>query len=413
MFWTTLKLALLTLLVAWLATARGQVELAWGAWQITARPGALLLLLLLFLLLLFWGGRFFRELWSLPRNVSLWRRTRRRDAGYRALLQALSEDRAHGEGGEGANARLEKALEARRLLNKDSLSTLIAAQVAEDAADFKQAETLYQNLQRCDDTRFIATLSLARLARYNGDYEQAQSHTREAESLRAASLPLWVEKIEIARESGTPEDALSILDKIRRRGATLPSNLQRMEADLRIEAMRKAMEAGNEKEAVRQARLAYLSSPRNAIVAYAQRLADGGMKAKAEGRRLVRARWTEFEGRALAEVFFRLHGATKPIERARLVETLCAKHPSFKSRLLLCEMLLDAKVWARSAQLLENLATEMEESTRPIAQADWLSYNVLRARLAKEAHNDLEGQKYWLGRCAEIAKTQENLQENP
>ena len=415
-----------------MATARGQLELAWGEWQLTAKPGALIVLLLLALLLVVWGGRIFRELWLLPRHVGLWRRTRRRDAGYRALLQALSEGGASAEtdAAEGrlerslagslthSFARLEKALEARRLLDKDDLSTLIAAQVAEASSDLEQAQTLYEHLQKSPDTRFVAKLSLARLARHKGDYAEAQAHAREAEALRPSSLPLWLEQIEIARQDDSPEVALSLLDKIRKNqqhGTTLPATFQQLEANLRIEAMRKALEAGQEKDAVRQAHLAYLSSPQRGIVAYAQRLADGGAAAQAQGRKLVRARWAEFEGRALAEVFFRLHDATKPIERARLLESLCAKkpslQPSLKSRLLLCELLLDAKVWARATQILEDLAaemqaTEMEKSGSAIAQAERLAYNALRARLAKEAHNDLEGQQYWLDRLAEQAQQQ-------
>ena len=403
-----------------MATAHGQLELAWGEWQLTAKPGALIVLLLLALLLVVWGGRIFRELWLLPRHVGLWRRTRRRDAGYRALLQALSEGGASAEtdAAEGSLAgslthsfaRLEKALEARRLLDKDDLSTLIAAQVAEASSDLEQAQTLYEHLQKSPDTRFVAKLSLARLARHKGDYAEAQAHAREAEALRPSSLPLWLEQIEIARQDDSPEVALSLLDKIRKnqpRGTTLPATFQQLEANLRIEAMRKALEAGQEKDAVRQAHLAYLSSPQRGIVAYAQRLADGGAAAQAQGRKLVRARWAEFEGRALAEVFFRLHDATKPIERARLLESLCAKKPSLKSRLLLCELLLDAKVWARATQILEDLATEMEKSESSIAQAERLAYNALRARLAKEAHNDLEGQQYWLDRLAEQAQQQQ------
>ncbi len=414
MFWTTVKLALLTLSVAWLATARGQLELIWGEWQLSARPGALLVVSLLVLLLLLWGGRSLRELWFLPRHVGLWRRTRRRDAGYRALLQALSEGGASTEAdtAEGTQARLKKALEARRLLDKDSLSTLIAAQVAEASSDFEQARTLYENLQRSPETRFVALLSLARLARHEGAYERAQSCAHEAEALRPSSLLLWIEQIEIARQGDSPEAALFLLDKIRRRGTTLPPTFQTLEAGLRIEAMRKALEAGDTKEALRQAHLAYLSSPQRGIVAYAQRLADGGAAAKAQGRKLVRARWKEFEGRALAEVFFRLHDTTKPIERARLLESLCSKQPSLKARLLLCELLLDAKVWARTTQLLEDLAIEMEESLLPVVQADRLSYSALRARLAKEAHNDLEGQQYWLNRLAEQAQ-QRQQQEQP
>ena len=289
MFWTTVKLALLTLSVAWLATARGQLELIWGEWQLTARPGAMLVVLLLSLLLLLWGGRSLRELWFLPRHVGLWRRTRRRDAGYRALLQALSEGGASTEAdtAEGTQARLKKALEARRLLDKDSLSTLIAAQVAEASSDFEQARTLYENLQRSPETRFVALLSLARLARHEGAYERAQSCAHEAEALRPSSLLLWIEQIEIARQGDSPEAALFLLDKIRRRGTTLPPTFQTLEAGLRIEAMRKALEAGNTKEAVRQAHLAYLSSPQRGIVALratTRRRREGGEGAGTENR---------------------------------------------------------------------------------------------------------------------------------
>ena len=423
MFWTTVKLALLALVAAWMATARGQLDIAWGEWQLTARPGALLVLLLLALFLLLWGGRLLRELWLLPRHVGLWRRTRRRDAGYRALLQALSGGGAamEGETAQAANARLEKALEARKLLNKDSLSTLIAAQVAEASSNVEQAQMLYGRLQRSPDMRFVALLSLARLFRNNGDYGRAQIYAREAEALRPSSLQLWVEQIEIARQGDSPEAALAILDKIRRRGTTLPSTFQLLEAGLRIDAMRKALEAGDEKDAVRQAQLAFLASKQRGIVAYAQRLADGGVALRAQGRKLVRTHWAEFEGRALAEAFFRLHNATEPIERARLLESLCTKQPSLKSRLLLCEMLLDAKVWARATQMLDDLALKMEENYRPLAdnsaadnsaaQAEWLSYNVLRARLAKEAHNDLEGQQYWLDRLAEQAQQRQQQEQ--
>ncbi len=422
MFWTTVKLALLTIIAAWMATARGQLDIAWGEWQLTARPGALLVLLLLALFLVLWGGRILRELWLLPRHVGLWRRTRRRDAGYRALLQALSGGRAEmgmentQSANAGTNARLEKALEARKLLDKDNLSTLIAAQVAESSSNIEQAQTLYENLQQYPDTRFVALLSLARLARHNGDYGRAQIYAREAEALRPSSLQLWVEQIEIARQGDSPEAALALLDKIRRRGTTLPSTFQLLEAGLRIDAMRKALEAGDEKDAVRQAHLAFIASKQRGIVAYAQRLADGGAALRAQGRKLVRTHWAEFEGRALAEAFFRLHNATEPIERARLLESLCTKKPSLKSRLLLCEMLLDAKVWARATQMLDDLALEMEmeENDRSATdssladnaatQAERLSYNVLRARLAKEAHNDLEGQQYWLDRLAEQAQ---------
>ncbi len=385
---------LLLLPLAWLASLPAPIEIAFGSWRVSSRIGALIFLILALMLVLWLAMIAWREILSLPHNIQLWRETRRQQAGYQALLSSLGDS--------GSSHALKDAMSARKLLGNNPLSTLIAAQVAEATNESKQATRLYETLRDVKETRFVALLSLARLARANGDLTKAQVCLEQAQDLQPQSQQLQQEQIEIAQQEGSPQVVLAILDKMQRRGKKLSAPLRKLEAILRTDAMRKALEANDQSDALMQAERAYRAAPAHAIVDYTQRLADGNAVDKALGRKIIVARWSEFAGRALAETFFRLNDATKPIERVRLFENLIGNKASMMSRLLLCELLIDARLWARAEDLLDEESIVLEKPCAP--HYELLTYLRTRARLAKEAHNDLDAQQHWLERLAEQAR---------
>ena len=395
--WTIFRFILFLLPLAWLVSLPTSVEIALGSWRISSRIGALLFLLLALMLALWLLLMSLREVWSLPHNLQLWRGTRRQRAGYQALLSSLSEI--------GSARALKSSLSARKLLGNNQLSTLIAAQVAEAANENEQAMRLYETLIALKETSFVALLSLAKLSRASGDLDKARSYIERAQVLQPSSQQLHSEQIEIAQQGDSPQVALAILAKMRARDRKLSVKLRQLEASLRIDLMRKALEAGDQLEALKQAESAYRVSPALGIIAYAQRLADGNAVDKALGRKIILARWAQFAGRTLAETFFRLNDATKPIERVRLFENLIGNKASLKSRLLLCELLLDARLWARAEHILDEDSMILDSpEPDPTARRELLPYLRIRARLAKEAHNDLGAQQRWLDRLAELAE---------
>ena len=305
---------LLLLPLVWLVSLPTPIEIALGSWRVSSRIGTLLFLVLALMIVAWLSIQALREILSLPQSLQLWRGARRQQAGYQALLSSL---------GDSGNPRsLKDALSARRLLDNNPLSTLIAAQVAEATNENEQAEDLYETLIDVKETSFVALLSLARLSRANGDLHKAQSYAEQAQELQPHSQQLHNEQIEIAQQGDSPQVVLTILAKIQRRGKKLSAPLRKLEATLRIEAMRKALEKNDRLEALMQAELAYRVAPAQAIVDYMQRLAEGNAVDKALGRKIILTRWSEFAGRSLAETFFRLSDTTKPIERVRLFESL-------------------------------------------------------------------------------------------
>ena len=385
---------LLLLPLVWLVSLPTPIEIALGSWRVSSRIGTLLFLVLALMIVAWLSIQALREILSLPQSLQLWRGARRQQAGYQALLSSL---------GDSGNPRsLKDALSARRLLDNNPLSTLIAAQVAEATNENEQADDLYETLIDVKETSFVALLSLARLSRANGDLRKAQSYAERAQELQPHSQQLHNEQIEIAQQGDSPQVALTILAKMQRRGKKLSAPLQKLEATLRIEAMRKALEKNDRLEALMQAELAYRVAPAQAIVDYMQRLAEGNAVDKALGRKIILTRWSEFAGRSLAETFFRLSDTTKPIERVRLFESLIGNKASLRSRLLLCELLLDARLWARAEHILDEESMVLEDSdATATANHELLTYLRIRARLAKEAHNDLDAQQKWLERLAE------------
>ena len=393
--WTIFRFMLLLLPLVWLVSLPTPIEIALGSWRVSSRIGTLLFLVLALMIVAWLSIQALREILSLPQSLQLWRGARRQQAGYQALLSSL---------GDSGNPRsLKDALSARRLLDNNPLSTLIAAQVAEATNENEQAEDLYETLIDVKETSFVALLSLARLSRANGDLHKAQSYAEQAQELQPHSQQLHNEQIEIAQQGDSPQVVLTILAKIQRRGKKLSAPLQKLEATLRIEAMRKALEKNDRLEALMQAELAYRVAPAQAIVDYMQRLAEGNAVDKALGRKIILTRWSEFAGRSLAETFFRLSDTTKPIERVRLFESLIGNKASLKSRLLLCELLLDARLWARAEHILDEESMVLEDTdatATSTANLELLTYLRIRARLAKEAHNDLDSQQQWLERLA-------------
>ena len=403
--WTIFRFILFLLPLAWLVSLPTSVEIALGSWRISSRIGVLLFLLLALMLVLWLLLMSLREVLSLPHNLQLWRGTRRQKAGYQALLSSLSDI--------GSSRALKSSLAARRLLDNNPLSTLIAAQVAEATNEHEQAMRLYESLIAVKETSFVSLLALARLSRASGELDKARAYIERAQALQPNSQQLQSEQIEIAQQDGSPQVAISILEKMRARGRKLPAPLRQLEARLRIDLMRKALEAGEQLEALRQAECAYRVSTAHGIIPYAQRLADGNAVDKALGRKIILARWSKFAARELAETFFRLNDATKPIERVRLFENLIGNKASLKSRLLLCELLLDARLWARAEHILDEDSMildnpEPDKTARqkllPELLPELLPYLRIRARLAKEAHNDLAAQQRWLDRLAQLAE---------
>ncbi len=399
MRWTIFKLMLLVLLLAWLATLSGRVDIYWSQWQISTRSGVFLIVLLSLTTLLWFAITTTREILSLPHSFSLWRSSRRRSSGYRSLLAALCA--------EPGTAALDYALTARKLLGNDALSTLSAAQIAESAEVIDDAEKFYKDLRKHEKTRPIALLSLSRLSRHRGDFVQAKKYTqeyaRQAKSLQRDSLQFHIEQLKIAHHLDSPQALLSMLESIDAASDKLPAKFQKLEASLRLDAMHAAIRVDDKREALRQAERAYRASAALAIEHYTRLLALGSASDKVKGRNIIVSRWRDFEGHSLAKNFLRLSGTNKAIERVRLIEVLIGKSPSLKSRLLLCEYLLDAKIWGRAKQILDAASTELDVESPP--HLEFLSYLRLQARLARDGDNDLAMQQQWLDRLVEHAQS--------
>lgn len=350
--WFFLQLAVLVVAAVWLAEQPGSVSIQWRGWLVETSAGVLILLVIVLAMVLRLVWRLWRTIGGTPHLIGRFRRSRRRNRGYVALVRSLAAI----AGGEGAVA-LRHASEAEEI-GEPVVAHLAAAEAAELAGDMPRAEAEYRRLEDRPDTALIGLRGLIGLAERRGDFGRAKELAAQAR--RTAPKSPWAARklFELECKSGAFADAEKTLSDAAKLGAFPSSDSDKLLAQLLFARGAAADAAGRSADALADAGRAHELDPglTAAGILAAGLLARAGRIPAAE--RVLERAWAAAPDSALARAWMGLAPAGDVTARLRQAERLyAANRNSAEGRLTLAEAELAAGRWAEARAHLSALSS--------------------------------------------------------
>ena len=386
-----LFLALVALAIAavWLAERQGSVAVVWLGYRIeTSVPVLALMIGLLFLALLVLAEA---VRWLLGRPLAF--RRHRGEAGRRQAMLALTEGLSASAAGEAAVAR-KLAARAERLVPRDPLALLLAAQAAQVAGNAAVARKHFDALADRPETAFLGARGLYMLADRDEDAAGALALARRARALRPASPWAAAELLRQEIAAGHWLAAEATLQQAVKLKAIGETEAKRRQAVLLHCAAVAADARGEDSQAIQLARRAVVLAPdlQPAAVMAARLLAASG-EAK-QAHKLLGQAWASAPHPDLAAAFLATAegGQAKTrLEAAKQLAGHHANHPD--SHLVVAEAALEAGDLALARQHLERATAGGQ--TRRFCQ--------LMAELKGKGEHDRTAADAWLAKAADAA----------
>ena len=157
----------------------GAVSLHWQGWRIDTTVAFLVLCAAAIAVVAALIYRVWVASWHVPRRWLGFRRTQRRERGYRALTEGMVAVAA----GDPAGA-LRHARRANNLLGDPPLTMLLSAQAAQLNGDDAAARRYFNSMQERPETAFLGLRGLLMQAQRDGDEAAALDYARRAYRLR-------------------------------------------------------------------------------------------------------------------------------------------------------------------------------------------------------------------------------------
>jgi HemY protein len=369
---------------AWLADHPGSLTLAFAGYEIrtSVLVAAILLLLALLLLGLVW--LVLRGLWRSPRLFGSYVAGRRRDRGYRALSRGLI---AIGTGDRAAAERF--AAESRRLLQREPLTLLLAAQAAQLAGDGDAARSAFEAMLADGETRILGLRGLFVEARRRGDLAAARHFAERAMNERPGVGWAGVALLDFQSADGDWAGALKTLAANAEAKVISKPAAQRLEAVL---LTARAMELeGSQPESARDLafeahRLAPELVPAAVLASrLASRLGDIRRASK-----IIETTWKIEPHPDLAAAYTAVRpgdGVRDRLKRIRALTRLRANHR--EGSFALARAAIDAADWPLARESLSGLV-----AAGPTERAC-----LLMAEIEEREHADIGRARDWLARA--------------
>jgi HemY protein len=344
--------------VSWIADRPGEVAVTWLGWRIETSLMVMLSALLVFVAGAIVAWSVLRGLWRSPARVASALRDRRTARGQRALVRGLI---AVGSG-DVRNAR-RHAEEVRKLVPREPLALLLAAQSAQLGGDRNAAERAFREMAAHEETRLLGLRGLFIEAQRNNDIAQARLYAEEAVKI-APSLP-WAGQaaLQIRCASGDWVGALDMLEQ-NRSAQALDHATYRRERAVLLTARAQALQ-NNDRETARALALeaAKLAPDLVPAVALAARfLAESGDLRKAS--RMLERAWQTVPHPDLAETYAYLRFGDSARDRLARVGRLAALAPkNLESALALARAAIDARDFAQARRAMEPFLAQPSQRT--------------------------------------------------
>nr|WP_210287008.1 heme biosynthesis HemY N-terminal domain-containing protein [Ancylobacter tetraedralis] len=378
-----LILAAIAFGVGWLADRPGEIAIDWQGWHIETSllVGASALLVLLAATILLWT--LLRLIVRSPDLIGSSLRHRRRNKGWAAISRGLV---AVGSGDIMGARRA--ANDAQRLLGREPLTQLLAAQAAQLSGDTAGAEASFRTMTETPATRLLGLRGLHVEARRRGDTGAALMAAEEAARQEPGLAWAADAVIEARCLSGDFAGALAMLEREAAHGGLDRAAHRRRRAVL-LAAQALALELSDpstaREKAVEATRLAPTLVPAADV---AGRLL-GAVGDARKAAKIIETAYAATPHPDLADAYLHLRPGDSSQERLKRIRTLTSRMPSHReSAMVMARAALDAQEFdiARTA-----LAPLLGEPSQRVC--------LLMAELEAAEHADVGKAREWTARA--------------
>lgn len=375
MLWSLLKIILFVALVAALTVgagilmetgpgvrlAVGDIELVLGPLQAVLLALALLVAIWIVLKLAGLLVAILRFVTGDETALSRYLDRNRERRGYQALADGMTA-LAMGEG----KAALAYANKAERALSRPELTSLLAAQAAEQMGDTRRATEIYKRMLKDERSAFVGVRGLMRQKLAEGDTETALKLAEKAFSLRPSHGDTQDTLLRLQAGAGNWAGARRTLAAKLRHGGLPRDVFRRRDAVLAIGQARACEAAGDATAAGATAIEANKLSPDlvpGAVMAARALAAQGNQRA---ANRVIKRAWEAAPHPDLAAAFAALAPDESPAERLKRFGALAAMHQaSSEARMMMAELHIAAEDFPAARKALGDLA-EAQPTTRAL-----------------------------------------------
>ena len=364
----------------------GAVSLHWQGWRIDTTVAFLVLCAATIAAVAALIYRVWVASWHVPRRWLGFRRTQRRERGYRALTEGMVAVAA-GD----ATGALRQAKRANDLLGDPPLTMLLSAQAAQLNGDDAAARGYFNNMLERPETAFLGIRGLLMQAQRDGDEAAALDYARQAYKLRPKTPWVLTTLFDLQVRHGDWSNARITLDEAIRQHAITAEEGRERRVVVLLGASGEAGEAGAAREALAHAKKAHAQS--GAFLPATLRLVGLliGQGKHRQASRIIHDTWPRAPHPELARLYLSMFEAEEPIKRIHRVERLASFNPNHpESRIALAEVALEAELWGKARGHLE-----FEAGHAPPARVCRLM-----ADLEEAENDDLEAARAWLLKAA-------------
>lgn len=366
----------------WIADRPGDLVINWQGYRIETSVSvavAMVAAIAVFTVVL-WNVM--RWILAGPEAFALFRRNRRRAKGYEAIARGVV---AVGTGDAKRAGR--ESSEARKLLGREPLTLVLAAQAAQLSGDGPGAEAAFRAMTERPETRSLGLRGLFVEAERRGDRAAAKALAEEASRIQPDT---WAGQALFDYQCAERDwaGALATLEKLSANRLIDKADARRRRAVLlTAQAMD---EGGDQPAAVKRAREAHSLAPDfpPAAALAARLLAEQGDVKKA--MKIVEAAWGKTTHPDLAEVYVHVRpgdSARDKLKRARALSERASSDP--EGLIALARAAIAAREFGEARSAIAKLV-----EVRPTARAC-----LLMAELEEIEHGDSGRAREWLGRA--------------
>ncbi len=371
--------------VAWIADRPGQVVITWlgRTVELDILTAIIALLVATIALMVTWS--LIRLVLRLPSMIAFANRTRRRQKGFEAVARGMVAVSA----GDARTAQKQSA-EAQRLLGREPLTMLLAAQSAQLAGDGGRAEKAFTAMLEHKDTRLVGLRGLHIEANRKGDGEAATFYAAEAYKLAPSAD--WASEAALAQRCRERDwlGAMALVEQaVSRRLIDKETGRRQRAVLLTADALDRG--PGQPDAALRAAQEAVKLAPALAPAAayLGRRLSDKGDYRGAS--KVLENAWKQQPHPEVAEAYLDVRlgdAALDRLKRAKVLQRLQPRDP--ESRLVVARAAIDARDFRQARENLETLVLES-----PTVRAC-----LLMAELEEAESGDMGRVREWLARAS-------------
>ncbi|HIM46007.1 MAG TPA: heme biosynthesis protein HemY [Alphaproteobacteria bacterium] len=364
----------------------GAASLHWQGWRIDTTVAFLVLCATAIAFVAALTYRVWVASWQVPRRWLGFRRTQRRERGYRALTEGMVAVAA-GD----ATGALRQAKRANNLLGNPPLTMLLSAQAAQLNGDDAAARNYFNSMLGRSETAFLGLRGLLMQAQRDGDEEAVLGYARQAYKLRPKTPWVLTTLFDLQVRHGDWSNARVTLDEAIQQHVLPAEEGRDKRVVVLLGASGEAGEAGAAREALAHAKKAHAQS--GAFLPAALRLAGLliGQGKNRQASRIIHDVWVRAPHPELARLYLSMFEAEDPIKRVHRIERLVSFNPAHQeSRIALAEAALEAELWGKARGHLE-----LEAGEAPSARVCRLM-----ADLEEAETDNFEAAREWLQKAA-------------